>query len=323
MNLTSRVSPHVTDAEDTEREAIDGEPVVQLRGVRKSYGAVQAVRGIDLQIHRGETVALLGPNGAGKSTTLGMLLGLTPPSSGEVVVCGMTPTQAIRGSHVGAMLQDERLMAGAHVGEFLDFVRGLHPESMSREQLVNIAGLEGLESRRIDRLSGGQTQRVRLAMAIAGNPEVLMLDEPTAAMDVEARRDFWTRMTAYAELGNTILFATHYLEEAEAFASRLVIVARGQVVADGTVQAIQQRYGEPRITFTRRGGEPAEFLHLPAVTRVEVQGERITLHTPDTDATVRALVESNLGWEQLEVQASDLEETFLQLVSERNEEAAA
>ena len=245
MDLTAQVSSHANPAEET----IGDVPALQLRGVGKSYGAIQAVRGIDLRIDRGETVALLGPNGAGKSTTIGMLLGLLEPSSGEVAVFGTTAAEAIRRSHVGAMLQDERLMAGARIGEFLDFVRGLHPASMSRDQLIHIAGLEGLESRRMDRLSGGQTQRVRFAMAIAGNPDLLVLDEPTAAMDVESRHDFWARMGAYAELGNTILFATHYLEEAEMFASRLVIMARGQVVADGTVNDIQQRYGEPQITF--------------------------------------------------------------------------
>jgi len=253
-----------------------------------------------------------------------MLLGLLEPSSGEVAVFGTTPAEAIRRSHVGAMLQDERLMAGAHVGEFLDFVRGLHPASMSRDQLVHIAGLEGLESRRVDRLSGGQTQRLRFAMAIAGNPDLLVLDEPTSAMDVESRRDFWVRMEAYAELGNTILFATHYLEEAETFASRLVIVAHGQVVTDGTVQDIQQRYGEPRITFvTQHSSNPTQFQQLPGVTRAEAQGERITLHTSDADTTVRALVSGNLSWKQLQVQTNDLEETFLRLVSNRNEESAA
>jgi ABC-2 type transport system ATP-binding protein len=161
-------------------------------------------------------------------------------------------------------------------------------------------------------------------MAIAGNPDLLVLDEPTAAMDVESRHDFWARMGAYAELGNTILFATHYLEEAETFASRLVIMARGQVVADGTVQDVQQRYGEPRITFvTHNSGNPAQFQQLPGVTGTEVQGERITLHTSDADTTVRALASSNLSWKQLQVRTNDLEETFLRLVSNSNEESAA
>jgi ABC-2 type transport system ATP-binding protein len=324
MDLAAQESSHANLTRKTIGEAALDVPALQLRGACKSYGAVQAVRGIDLRIERGETVALLGPNGAGKSTTIGMLLGLLEPSSGAVTVFGTTAAEAIRRSHVGAMLQDERLMAGAHVGEFLDFVRGLHPAGMSRDQLIHIAGLEGLEARRVDRLSGGQTQRVRFAMAIAGNPDLLVLDEPTAAMDVESRRDFWVRMGAYAELGNTILFATHYLEEAEMFASRLVIMARGQVVADGTVQDIQQRYGEPRITFvSRNGGNLIRFQQLPGVTRAELQGEHVTLHTLDADTTVQGLVRSNLSWKQLQVRTNDLEETFLRLVSDKNKEAAA
>ena len=235
----------------------NAERVVQMRGVTKTFGSVRAVDGIDVEIRRGETVALLGPNGAGKTTSISMLLGLLKPTTGAVEVFGQSPEQAIKHSLIGAMLQEGKLMSGVRVGEFLDFVRSLHPAPLPRHKLLDLAGLSALEHRRVDRLSGGQTQRVRFAMAIAGNPELLVLDEPTAAMDVEARREFWTSMHAYAAEGHTILFATHYLEEAETSASRLMIIAQGRVIADGTVQEIQARYGEPRVAFTlqEQGGD--------------------------------------------------------------------
>lgn len=290
------------------------EQVIQLQGVSKTYGPVRAVEGIDLGIRRGETVALLGPNGAGKTTTISMLLGLLTPTTGTVQVFGMAPIQAIQQSRIGAMLQEGKLMPGVRIGELLDFVRSLHPTPLPKEQLIELANLQGLEKRRVDRLSGGQTQRVRFAMAIAGDPDILVLDEPTAAMDVEARRDFWTSMRSYAALGHTILFATHYLEEAESFASRLVIIAEGHMIADGTVQEIQTRFGQPRVAFTCPQVVENLFADFPGVQQSEVQGERVTLHTQDADATVRALVGSALPWKDLEVKSNDLEETFIQLV---------
>jgi ABC-2 type transport system ATP-binding protein len=290
-------------------------PIVSLRGISKAYGAVPAVHGIDLDIFRGETIALLGPNGAGKTTTIGMILGLVQPTAGSILVFGGTPAEAIRQSRIGAMLQDGKLMPGVHVGELLDFVCSLHPAPLPKGELLELAGLVGLERRRVDRLSGGQTQRVRFAMAIAGAPELLVLDEPTAAMDVEARREFWSSMRAYAAEGRTILFATHYLEEAESSASRLVIVARGQILEDGTVQQIQQRYGEPRVSFECPSPKSeGEFAHFPGVYRSELQGERVILHTADADATVRSLVGSAVAWRDLEVKSNDLEDTFITLV---------
>jgi ABC-2 type transport system ATP-binding protein len=288
--------------------------VIRLEGITKSYGAVRAVKGIDLEIRRGETVALLGPNGAGKTTTISMLLGLLTPTAGTLEVFGLSPAQAIAQSRVGAMLQEGKLMPGVRVGEFLDFVRGLHPAPMPRAQLLKLADLGELENRRVDRLSGGQTQRVRFALAIAGNPDLLLLDEPTAAMDVEARREFWASMRAYAALGHTILFATHYLEEAELFASRLVIIAQGHIIADGSVPEIQARFGEPRVMFTCLSAATDEAERFPGVHQVEARGERVTLHTRDADATVRALVASGIAWKELQVKSSDLEETFITLV---------
>ncbi len=312
MNTTISPTSMRTRKEASVSDA--AESVVRLRGVTKTFGAIHAVDGIDLEIRRGETVALLGPNGAGKTTTISMMLGLLEPTTGTVRMFGMSPVEAIQHSRIGAMLQEGKLMPGIRVEEFIDFIRGLHPAPLPKDQLLELAGLMGLESRRLDRLSGGQTQRVRFAMAIAGDPDLLVLDEPTASMDVEARREFWTSMRAYAALGHTILFATHYLDEAETSASRLIIIAHGRIIADGTVSDIQERYGEPRVSFTRGDAGAGGFDHLPGVRHSEIQGERVTLHTRDVDATVRALVASDIPWKDLEVKNNDLEETFIALI---------
>jgi ABC-2 type transport system ATP-binding protein len=295
---------------------------VRLRGLRKQFGAVRAVDDLSLEIHRGETVALLGPNGAGKTTTIAMLLGLLAPTAGTVEIFGASPAHVIRTSRIGAMLQEGRLMTGVRVGEFIQFVCGLHPAPLAYAHLIELAGLGGLEGRRLDRLSGGQTQRVRFAMAIAGNPEMLVLDEPTAAMDVEARREFWEGMHRYAALGHTVLFATHYLEEAESSASRVVIIARGQIITDGTVAAIQQRYGVTCVAFDSEDAPDGGFARLPGVESVAIAGARVTLGTSDADATVRALVASTAPWSGLAVSRSSLEDIFVELVQQGKDAVA-
>jgi ABC-2 type transport system ATP-binding protein len=312
------------DAEtDMAAHPVVGEDVaVRLDGLEKRFGAVRAVDGVSLEIRRGETVALLGPNGAGKTTTIAMLLGLLAPTAGTVRVFGEAPAQAIRGSRIGAMLQEGRLMSGVRIGEFIQFVRGLHPAPLAYAHLIELAGLAGLEDRRLDRLSGGQTQRVRFAMAIAGNPEMLVLDEPTAAMDVEARREFWEGMHRYAALGHTVLFATHYLEEAEASASRVVIIAGGRIITDGTVAEIQRRYGATHVAFDSSGAGGDGYAGLPGVDAVEASGARVTLRTADADATVRALVAGTAPWRDLAVTHSSLEDIFVALVRQGKDAVA-
>ncbi len=287
---------------------------VRLRGLTKRFGSLHAVDGLDLEIQRGETVALLGPNGAGKTTTIAMLLGLLTPDVGSVSVLGMSPTAAIRAGRIGAMLQEGSLMPGVQVGELLDYVLGLTSTRMTRAGLVKTAGLEGLEARRVDRLSGGQTQRVRFALAIASEPDVLVLDEPTAAMDVEARHEFWASMRAYTSAGHTVLFATHYLEEAESFASRVVIVSHGRVVSDGTLAELKDAFGTHTVRFATRGADTEAVRSLPGVTAVERQPGHIVVQSSDADATVRALVASGIDWRELEVHGASLDDVFLALV---------
>ncbi|MFI5271922.1 MAG: ATP-binding cassette domain-containing protein [Ktedonobacterales bacterium] len=300
---------------------MDPDSAVSIEGLSKHFGAVRAVEGLSLDIRRGETVALLGPNGAGKTTTISMLLGLLAPDSGRVSVLGMSPVAAIQSGRVGAMLQEGSLMPGVRVGELLDYVLSLRAAPITRAQLVATAGLEGLENRRVDRLSGGQTQRMRFALAIASKPEVLVLDEPTAAMDVEARHEFWTSMRAYTSTGHTVLFATHYLEEAEAFASRVVVISHGQIVADGTVADLKRGFGEHTVRFTTTEGDLAALERLAGVTQVERFNGQVTLKSSDADATVRDLVSDGIAWSDLEVRSANLDDVFMTLVSESERKA--
>jgi ABC-2 type transport system ATP-binding protein len=291
---------------------------VVLTGVVKTFGraghGVRAVDGIDLSIGRGETVALLGRNGAGKSSTIRLLLGLDLPDSGTVRVLDRAAEHAVRDGLVGAMLQDGRPIQRVTVHELIDFVASTYPEPMPVSEALALAGVSDYANRRVDKLSGGQTQRVRFAVALAGNPELIVLDEPTAALDVEARRTFWDSMRAYARRGNTVLFSTHYLEEADENADRIVVVDRGRIVADGSGDAIRGSAGRSLVSFDLAGG-PAEGLELlPGVVTVEVSGDRALLHTDDSDATVRELARLD-AIRDLRVSRATLEDAFLSLTA--------
>ncbi|MFG2830528.1 ABC transporter ATP-binding protein [Streptomyces sp. NPDC048434] len=291
-----------------------GAAAVAFSGVTRSYGAVRAVDGLQLEIAVGETVALLGRNGAGKSTTLNMLLGLLPPSAGSVQLFGDTPETAVRAGRVGAMLQDGKAIPRVTVRELVTFVAATYPRPMEVTEALELAGLGEFGGRRVDRLSGGQAQRVRFAVALAGNPALLVLDEPTAALDVEARRAFWRSMRAYARRGNTLVFSTHYLEEADEHADRIVVIDGGRVVADGSGEAIKRRAGGSLVSFDLAGAATEPLPGLPGVSAVEVRGDRALLRTTDSDATVVAL--AGLGLVRaLQVTPASLEDAFLTLTS--------
>ncbi|WP_248961444.1 ABC transporter ATP-binding protein [Sphaerisporangium perillae] len=287
---------------------------IALTDVSKSYGEVRAVNGMDLTMEAGRTVALLGPNGAGKSTTINMLLGLIRPTAGRIRVFGRTPDQAVAAGDIGAMLQEGTLIPELTVRELVDFVRRLYPDPLPLDQVLQMADLTSLASRRSDRLSGGQTQRVRFALAIAGSPKLLVLDEPTAAMDVESRRAFWESMRAYAAQGRTVLFATHYLEEADENSDRVIVVARGKVVADGTAAQIKAGAGGSSVEFSLGGQSSAGLDALPGVTGVTILSGTVTLRTADVDATVAALYrKTTLDVRDLRIGGVDLEDAFLAL----------
>ncbi|GGR15406.1 ABC transporter ATP-binding protein [Streptomyces roseolus] len=300
------------------------EPAAVFEAVTKTYGPVRAADGVDLAVRRGETLALLGRNGAGKSTALGLLLGLDTPDSGRVSLLGGTPGQAVRAGRVGAMLQEGRAVPRVTVRELVGFVARTYPRPMPVADALALAGLTALADRRVGRLSGGQAQRVRFAVALAGAPELVVLDEPTVALDVAARGAFWEAMRGYARRGGTALFSTHHLEEADSFADRIVVLDGGRVVADGTPEELRRTTGGALVAVDLAGA-PAAFLSgLPGVTEVEIRGDRARLRTDDPDATVRALAARD-AIRGLEVAPPALADVFLGLTradgTARNPEA--
>ncbi|MEU8520203.1 ABC transporter ATP-binding protein [Streptomyces sp. NBC_01216] len=288
------------------------ETAVAFEGVVKSFGEVRAVDGVDLAVRQGETVALLGRNGAGKSTTVGLLLGLDEPDAGRVRLFGEAPARAVEAGRVGAMLQEGRPVPRVTVGELVAFVSRTYPAPMPVAEALGAAGLADLAGRRVDRLSGGQVQRVHFALALVGRPELIVLDEPTAALDVEARHAFWDSMRGYARLGNTVLFSTHYLEEADAHADRIVVIESGRIVADGTSEELKRAAGGSLVSFDLAGGPTEDLALLPGVTSVEIRGDRARLRTEDSDATVVALAARD-AIRGLEVAPVSLDDAFLTL----------
>lgn len=293
---------------------------VVLDGLHKSFGDVHAVRGIDLQIDPGETVAILGPNGAGKSTTIDLMLGLLRPDAGTVSIFGDRPEVAVRSGAVSAMLQSEGLIRDLTVGELITMVASLYDAPMDVGDVLCVTGLSDLADRRTEGLSGGQTQRVRFALAIVADPSIVFLDEPTVALDVEARHEFWATIRRFTERGTTVVFATHHLDEADANADRIVLMADGTVVADGPVTDIKAHVGVRTIRFSLPGAdasEVADLAALPGVVALERHGAAILLRCDDADGALRALVTAHPDARDFEVRGADLEEAFLELTTNR------
>jgi ABC-2 type transport system ATP-binding protein len=294
---------------------------IEVAGLVKSYGSVRAVRGVDVSVERGETVALLGPNGAGKSTTIDVLLGLLDPDGGTVSVFGMTPRDAVDSGAIGAMLQTGGLIRDLRVRELVAMAASLYPEPLDVDEVLELAGVTEIAEQLTQSLSGGQTQRVRFAVALVANAELLVLDEPTVAMDVEGRREFWTTMRAFASRGKTVLFATHYLEEADAYADRAVLMARGRVIADGPTTEIKGLVGTRTIRATLPGSGVDGLAQLAGVTQAERHGDAILLSCSDSDSAIRALLASYPEARDIEIRGAGLEEAFLQLTGEVDDDA--
>jgi ABC-2 type transport system ATP-binding protein len=288
---------------------------IELRGLGKSYGSVVAVHDVDLTIAPGETVALLGPNGAGKSTTIDMVLGLTRPDAGTVTVFGRPPADAVAAGSVGAMLQAGAVVRDLSVRELLTMVASLYPAPLPVDEALTLAGITDVADRRTQKLSGGQTQRVRFAVALVSNPDLLVLDEPTVALDVEARHAFWMAIRAFAARGKTIVFATHYLEEADSYADRIVLMAGGRVVADGPTTEIRAMVGSRTIRATLPGVDEAELAGLPGVASADRRGDAVVLVCPDSDAALRALLAAHPAARDVEVVGAGIEQAFLTLTA--------
>ncbi len=288
---------------------------VSVSGLRKTFGAVTAVDGVDLTVAPGEVVALLGPNGAGKTTTIELLLGLSRPDAGTVAVYGLDPVAAVRSGRVGAMLQSGGLLHDLKVRETVSLVAAMHAQPLAVDAALELAGIADLAGRKVDSLSGGQRQRVLFALAVVPDPSLVVLDEPTVAMDVESRRAFWASMRALTGRGRSVLFATHYLEEADQNADRIVLMAAGRIVADGPATEIKATVDVRRIRVTLPDADPDVLLRLPGVSSVQQHGGTVTLTCEDADAALRALVAAEPAARDFEVTGAGLEDAFLALTS--------
>jgi ABC-2 type transport system ATP-binding protein len=295
---------------------------IVLSGLSKSYGQVRAVRSIDLAIAPGETVALLGPNGAGKTTTIDMMLGLTHPDAGTVSVFGRTPEAAVRAGWVGGMLQTGSLLEHLRVRELVSLMASYYPHPLPVADVLRLTGADEFAGQLTTKLSGGQAQRVRFAAALIGDPDLLVLDEPTAGIDVGGRHEFWQAMREVAGRGKTVLFATHYLEEADAYADRIVLIAHGQVIADGPATEIKARAGARMIRATLPGVQLAVLGALPGVVSADRHGDAVLLSCSDADTALRALLASFPAARDIEVRGGSLEEAFLELTADDETDSA-
>jgi ABC-2 type transport system ATP-binding protein len=297
----------------------DQGPALRFSGVVHRYGAIVALNKLDLEVARGETLALLGPNGAGKSTTISILLGIRRPQEGQVSVLGTDPRGAMASGKVGAMLQvggGSGLPHGVKVGDLVAMTSRLYRRPSPVARTLARSGLTALADRQTQRLSGGEAQRVRFALAIAGDPELVFLDEPTVAMDVEGRRSFWAMMRGFSGEGRTVVFATHHLDEVDAVADRIVVMRRGAVVANGPASTIKAAVPTRRVRFASRGVDRARLRELDGVDAASVRGTEVVLDSLDADATVRALVASGVAFTDIEVTGADLEQAFVALTGD-------
>ena len=293
-------------------------PALRLTDVRKTFAVsgdrVEAVRGIDLDIAPGEVVAMLGPNGAGKTTTLDMVLGLTEPTSGTVEVFGLHPRRAVDAGRISAVLQTGGLLRDLTVEETVRVVASTFDSPQPVAEVMERAGITQLARRRVSKCSGGEQQRLRFALALLPDPDLLVLDEPTAGMDVAARRDFWAAMHAEAAQGRTVVFATHYLEEASSFAERIVLVSEGVVVADDSTEAIRAQ-ATGRVVAADLSSEYDEALRaLPGVRSLERHGQRVIVRAADSDALARHLL-TRTSATDLEITAGSLDDAFIALTT--------
>ncbi|MFB7891991.1 ABC transporter ATP-binding protein [Microbacterium sp. NPDC056044] len=299
-----------------EAAAVSGLPLaVDATALRKSFGTVRAVDEVTLQVRPGEIVAFLGPNGAGKTTAIDMMLGLSNPDSGTVTVFGESPRAAIAHGLVSAVLQTGGLLKDISVRETLELTASLFVDTRPVDEVMQRAGIAEIAGRRVDLCSGGQQQRLRFAMALLSDPGLLILDEPTTGMDVEGRRSFWNAIRADGARGRTVLFATHYLEEADEYADRIVLMSRGRIVADGPTADIKNMVSGRTVTATLADADAVALATLPGVDSVEAVGERLSIHTRDSDAVARHLL-TRTAARDIEIAAQNLESVFLALTSE-------
>ncbi len=294
--------------------------MVELEDARKAYGKNEALKGVSFRVQPREVVAMLGPNGAGKTTSISLMLGLRKPTGGRIRLFGLDPNDLRARSRVGVMLQESGVPQMLRVGEIVDLFRSYYPAPLPAERVIALAGLSEKPKSLVKDLSGGQRQRLYFALAIAGDPEVLVLDEPTVGMDVEGRRRFLESIREFAESGKTILLTTHYLEEADQLAERILVIDRGRLIADASPAQLKATVAQKRVSFTsdRRLGE-ADLEGLP-VKASELQNHHAKLYTNEPEELLRELFQRGIAVRDLEVAGADLEEAFISLT--RHQEPA-
>ncbi len=289
--------------------------IIELRGVSKCYGKLQAVYPLDLDMQAGEVVAFLGPNGAGKTTTLSLMLGLRRPTAGTVRLFGTSPSSSQARARVGVMLQESGVPDSLRVGELLALFQSYYPFTLPTTELLERAGLEQKRNALVSALSGGQKQRLYFALALAGDPDLLFLDEPTAGMDVEARLHFWEQIRGFTALGKTILFSTHYLEEADALATRIIVIDKGRIIAQGTPHEIKGLTADKQVIF-KTNLPPDLAGSYPGVRSIHVQNGELQVATTAPEAFLRRVFREDWEVTDLRVTEVDLETAFLSLTEE-------
>jgi ABC-2 type transport system ATP-binding protein len=314
MDINALADPRPTGT-STGRASTASTAAISIRGVTKDFGAVHAVRGIDLSVEPGEIVAFLGPNGAGKTTTLDIVLGLSQPTTGSAEVFGLHPRQAIARGLVSAVMQTGGLLKDLTVRETVAYMASLFADTQPIDDVLAHAGITGLANRKVGKCSGGEQQRLRFAIALLSDPVLLLLDEPTTGMDVEGRRAFWAAIRKDAEKGRTVLFATHYLEEADQYADRIVLMRKGRIVADGSGSQIKALAAGRTVRATLEHPDHEALSRLDGVESVEVRGDTVLVHAKDTDPVARYLLTRTTAHD-LEITARGIEQAFLALTGD-------
>lgn len=295
--------------------------VIRLTNVSKSFQQKTAVNHINFSINKGEIVAILGPNGAGKTTTISMILGLLKHSTGSIQIFGLPPKNKNVREKIGVMMQEVSMMPGLKVHEILTLIRSYYPNSLSLDELIELTGLTNQDLKTLaDKLSGGQKRRVSFALALAGNPDLIIFDEPTVGMDISSRNRFWQTIHALAKQGKTILFSTHYLQEADDAAERILLFKDGTIVADGTPSEIKSKITNQTVSFILNPDPSYEKLYqYPEIQQITRNNGRVYVHSTNADKVLAILFEEKLGAHDIQIERGRLEDAFEQLTSTNKE----
>lgn len=295
--------------------------VLRLENVTKSFKYKTAVNNISFSMKKGEVTAILGPNGAGKTTTISMILGLLKPTTGDIKLFNSQPQELHVRQKIGTMLQEVSVMPGLTINEILMLIRSYYPEPLPLKDLVNLTGLTGQDLKtRTEKLSGGQKRRLNFALALAGNPEFMIFDEPTVGMDITSRQRFWQTINTFANQGKTIIFSTHYLQEADDNAQRILLFKDGSIVADGTPQQIKSRISKKAVSFLTDPEKSLEILyHHPEIEQIFRKNNRVYIYSDHTDRILELLFQEKIGAHDIQIESGNLEEAFSQLTGENKE----